>query len=50
VDKLVLTVDYTRFDEQIDDAYERSAALGFIPYVSDRGLGGLFVHEGHEPD
>jgi cysteinyl-tRNA synthetase len=48
--KLVLTVDYTRFDDQIDEVYERSSALGFIPYVSDRGLGRLFVHEGHEPD
>ncbi len=48
--KLVLTVDYTRFDEQIDDAYARSAANGFIPYVSDRGLSRLFIHEGHEPD
>jgi cysteinyl-tRNA synthetase, unknown class len=48
--KLVLTVDYTRFQEQIDDAYARSAARGYIPYVSDRSLGRLFIHEGHEPD
>jgi len=48
--KLVLTVDYTRFTEQIDDAYARSAARGYIPYVSDRGLSRLFIHEGHEPD
>lgn len=48
--KLVLTVDYTRFDEQIDDAYARSSARGYIPYVSDRGLSRLFVYEGHEPD
>lgn len=48
--KLVLTVDYTRFTEQIDDAYARSAARGYIPYVSDRGLRRLFIHEGHEPD
>lgn len=49
-DKLVLTVDYTRFPEQIDDAYTRAAAQGYIPYVSDRGLSRLFIHEGHEPD
>jgi cysteinyl-tRNA synthetase, unknown class len=48
--KLVLTVDYTRFPEQIDDAYARSAERGYIPYVSDRGLSRLFVYEGHEPD
>jgi cysteinyl-tRNA synthetase, unknown class len=48
--KLVLTVDYTRFPDQIDDAYTRSAARGYIPYVSDRGLGRLYLHEGHEPD
>lgn len=48
--KLVLTVDYTRFQDQIDDAYARSAARGYIPYVSDRGLSRLFVYEGHEPD
>lgn len=48
--KLVLTVDYTRFKEQIDEAYARSAARGYIPYASDRGLSRLFIHEGHEPD
>lgn len=49
-EKLVLTVDYTRFADQIDDAYARSAARGYIPYVSDRGLSRLFIYEGHEPD
>jgi cysteinyl-tRNA synthetase len=48
--KLVLTVDYTRFPEQINEAYTRSAARGYIPYVSDRGLSRLFIHDGHEPD
>ena len=48
--KLVLTVDYTRFQEQIDDAYARSSARGYIPYVSDRGLSRLFIYDGHEPD
>jgi cysteinyl-tRNA synthetase len=49
-DKLVLTVDYTLRPEQIDDAYARSAARGYIPYCSDRGLSRLFIHSGHEPD
>ncbi len=50
VGRLVLTVDYTRLDEQINDAYARSAARGYIPYVSSRSLSRLFIHEGHEPD
>jgi cysteinyl-tRNA synthetase len=49
-DRLVLTVDYARFDEQIDEAYARSAARGYIPYVSSRSLSRLFIHENHEPD
>ena len=49
-DKLVLTVDYTLRPDQIDDAYARSAARGYIPYCSDRGLSRLLIHIGHEPD
>jgi uncharacterized protein (TIGR01370 family) len=49
-DKLVLTVDYTLRREQIDDAYMRSAARGYIPYCSDRGLSRLLIHAGHEPN
>jgi endo-alpha-1,4-polygalactosaminidase (GH114 family) len=49
-DKLVLTVDYTLRPDQIDDAYTRSAARGYIPYCSDRGLSRLLIHAGHEPD
>lgn len=48
--KLVLTVDYTLRPEQIDDAYARSAAHGYIPYCADRGLSRLLIHAGHEPD
>jgi cysteinyl-tRNA synthetase len=48
--RLVLTVDYTRFDDQINDAYTRSSERGYIPYVSSRSLSRLFIHEGHEPD
>ena len=49
-DKLVLTLDYTLRPEQIDDAYARSSARGFIPYVTVRSLGRMLIHAGHEPD
>lgn len=48
--KLVLTVDYTRRSEQIDDAYERSEARGYVPYCAERGLRRLLILPGHEPD
>jgi cysteinyl-tRNA synthetase len=48
--KLVLTVDYTRRAEQIDDAYARSRARGYVPFVTVRSLGQLVINEGHEPD
>lgn len=48
--KLVLTVDYTRRPAQIDDAYARAEARGYVPYCADRGLSRLLIHEGHEPD
>lgn len=48
--KLVLTVDYSLRNEHIDDAYARSSARGYIPYVSDRSLGRMLIHKGHEPD
>ncbi|MBZ0315958.1 MAG: endo alpha-1,4 polygalactosaminidase [Anaerolineae bacterium] len=48
--KIVLTVDYTLIAEQIDDAYTRSAARGYIPYCAERGLSRMLIHEGHEPD
>ena len=48
--KLVLTVDYTLRPEQIDDAYARAWARGYIPYCADRGLSRTLVHKGHEPD
>lgn len=49
-DNLVLTVDYSLRAEHIDDAYARSSERGYIPYVSVRSLGRLFLHEGHLPD
>jgi len=48
--KLVLTLDYTLRPEQIDDAYARALARGYIPYVTVRSLGRMLIHEGHEPD
>jgi len=48
--KLVLTTDYTSRSEQIEDAYQRSRANGFVPYVADRSLGRLRVNSGWEPD
>jgi cysteinyl-tRNA synthetase len=48
--KLVLVIDYTRIAEQIDDAYTRSQARGYVPYVTVRSLGQLIINKGHEPD
>jgi cysteinyl-tRNA synthetase len=48
--KLVLTIDYSRIPEQIDDAYARSQARGYVPFVTVRSLGLLIINEGHEPD
>ena len=48
--KLVLTIDYTARPEQISDAYYRSHAHGYIPYVTDRSLGRMRINPGFEPD
>jgi cysteinyl-tRNA synthetase len=48
--KLVLTIDYTRVPEQIDDAYARAQARGYVPYVTVRSLGQTIINPGHEPD
>ncbi len=48
--KLVLTIDYTRRPGQIDDAYARAQAHGYVPFVTTRSLGQLIINEGHEPD
>jgi cysteinyl-tRNA synthetase len=48
--KLVLTIDYTRIPEQIDDAYSRARARGYVPFVTVRSLGQLIINEGYEPD
>jgi cysteinyl-tRNA synthetase len=48
--KLVLTIDYSAKPEQIADAYFRSNARGYIPYVTDRSLGRLRINPGFEPE
>ena len=48
--KLVLTIDYTGIPAQIDDAYARAQARGYVPFVAVRTLGLLTINEGHEPD
>jgi len=48
--RLVLVIDYTRIAEQIDDAYARGQARGYVPYVTVRSLGQLIINKGHEPD
>lgn len=48
--KLVLVIDYTEVPEQIADAYARSAARGYVEYVTDRSLGRLRINTGYEPD
>ena len=48
--RLVLTIDYTRVPEQLDDAYARSRARGYVPFVTVRSLGQLIINEGHEQD
>ena len=48
--KLVLTIDYSGKPEQIADAYARSHARGYVPYVTDRSLGRMRLNPGFEPD
>jgi cysteinyl-tRNA synthetase len=40
--KTVLSIDYARKRELVDDAYAKNAAAGFLPFVADhRGLDGV---------
>lgn len=48
--KLVLTTDYATTPAHIDDAYARSGAKGYVPFVTVRGLDQLTINPGHEPD
>jgi cysteinyl-tRNA synthetase len=48
--KLVLTVDYATTSAHVDDAYARSLAKGYVPFVTVRDLDQLVINPGHEPD
>jgi len=48
--KLVLTVDYATTLSHIDDAYAKSQAKGYVPFVTGRDLDALTLNPGHEPD
>ena len=47
--KLVLTIDYATTPRHIDDAYAKSEANGYVPFVTTRDLDELLVHPGHDP-
>jgi len=48
--KLVLTVDYAAAPAHVDDAYAKSKAQGYAPFVTVRDLDQLTINPGHEPD
>ena len=48
--RLVLTVDYAATPAHVDDAYAKSLAKGYVPFVTVRDLDQLTVNPGHEPD
>ena len=48
--KLVLTIDYATTQSHIDDAYAKSQAKGYVPFVTVRALDQLTINPGHEPD
>ncbi|MCP3104036.1 endo alpha-1,4 polygalactosaminidase [Myxococcus sp. K15C18031901] len=47
--KLVLTVDYATQASHVADAYTRSRAAGFVPYVTVRALDRMTVNAGWDP-
>lgn len=49
-EKLVLTVDDVNSSEDINDAYSRSAARGYVPFVTTQGLDRLNVNSAHGLD
>ena len=48
--KLVLTIDYATTPAHIDEAYARSRAKGYVPFVTTRNLDQTIINPGHEPD
>lgn len=49
VGRLVLTIDYATTPNHIDDAYAKSQAKGYVPFVTTRDLDQLTVSPGHNP-
>jgi cysteinyl-tRNA synthetase len=47
--KLVLTIDYATTPSHIDEAYARSRAKGYVPFVTTRDLDKLILNPGHDP-
>ena len=48
--KLVLTIDYAATPAHVDDAYSKSRAKGYVPFVTSRELDKLTINPGQEPD
>ena len=48
--KLVLTVDYASKPENVDQAYSRALAKGYVPLATVRALDRLTLNAGHQPD
>ncbi len=48
--KPVFTTDYATTPAHVDDAYAKSLAQGYVPFVTVRDLDQLTVNPGHEPD
>ncbi len=48
--KLVLTVDYATTPAHVADAYTKSRARGYVPFVTVRDLDELVINPGYEPD
>ena len=49
-DKVVLTTDYATTRSHVNEAYEKSRAKGYVPFVTVRDLDVLTVNIGQEPD
>ncbi|MCD4739240.1 MAG: hypothetical protein K8R89_08275, partial [Anaerolineae bacterium] len=48
--KLVLTTDYAATPSHVNDAYGKSRARGYVPFVTVRALDQLTINSGYEPD
>ncbi|MDY7040113.1 MAG: MJ1477/TM1410 family putative glycoside hydrolase [Chloroflexota bacterium] len=49
-DKPVLAVDYATTSSNVDDAYVKAQAKGYVPFCTVRDLDQLTINPGHEPD